>query len=447
MSDREPTLSISREEVMSPRVDDLLHRQRSLRGGGGRAPGQGGRWYYRNWFVFLLAGLLGGLAAWGISEPSYDDCLYVRGPVTAVEPWGLSDGSEVLARVQVDSQWLMLWREAQFVDDSGQGIAPVDLEKIEVGRTLGFYVRYYDESEDVGVVAFVDPSPGVGATSASLKSQSRLDMAWGFLIFPLVAGMVGLFIGAADGIVCRLPARAILAGGVGLAVGLLGGLMSTLLGGLVYGPLNMAAMGQEGDSVSGLSALGFTIQVCGRSLAWAMIGVAMGLGQGIALRSWRLTVYGLIGGVAGGALGGLLFDPIDLVLLGGDHVSAGLSRGVGFGVIGATVGGMIGLVELLSRDAWLEMVEGPLAGKEFLLFKDTMTLGSSPTCDIYLFNDPGVAEIHARLHSVGDGREIHAVDPARPVLVNNRPTRSARLNHGDRIALGRTVLVFQHREG
>ena len=42
----------------------------------------------------------------------------------------------------------------------------------------------------------------------------------------------------------------------------------------------------------------------------------MGLAQGIALRSKRLLLYGLLGGVVGGLLGGLLFDPIDIILLG-----------------------------------------------------------------------------------------------------------------------------------
>ena len=95
----------------------------------------------------------------------------------------------------------------------------------------------------------------------------------------------------------------------------------------------------------------------------------MGLGQGIALRSKRLLAYGFFGGIIGGLLGGLLFDPIDLILLGVDKPSAHWSRLIGLAVIGASVGAMIGVVELLARDAWLRMVKGPLAGKEFLLFK------------------------------------------------------------------------------
>ena len=53
---------------------------------------------------------------------------------------------------------------------------------------------------------------------------------------------------------------------------------------------------------------------------------------------------------------------------------------------------MIGVVELLARDAWLEqMLEGPLAGKEFLIFKDLLYVGALPRSDIYLFNYKQVA--------------------------------------------------------
>src|SRR5262249_14304285 len=157
--------------------------------------------------------------------------------------------------------------------------------------------------------------------------------AAGLMLFALVAGMIGLFIGAADGLVCRLPRRALLCGIVGLFVGLVGGFIASLFGGLVYSPLTALAM-KQGDG-GGFGSLGFTIQLVGRSLAWGFTGLAMGLGQGLALRSNRLLLYGLIGGVVGGLLGGLFFDPIDLILLGGaGKPSAHWSRLIGIAMIG-----------------------------------------------------------------------------------------------------------------
>ena len=107
---------------------------------------------------------------------------------------------------------------------------------------------------------------------------------------------------------------------------------------------------------------------------------------------------------------------------------------------------MIGVVELLARDAWLRMVEGPLAGKEFLIFKDTMYLGASPKSEIYLFNDEAVDSRHAVIRSVGDNYEIENLCRERPARVNTRPLTRARLHHGDQITIGRTVFVFQKRK-
>jgi hypothetical protein len=161
----------------------------------------------------------------------------------------------------------------------------------------------------------------------------------------------------------------------------------------------------------------------------------------------RLLIYGLLGGVIGGLLGGFLFDPIDLLLLGNHRPDATWSRLIGFAVIGLSVGAMIGIVELLARDAWLRMTQGSLAGKEFLIFKDIMNLGSSPRSDIYLFNDPLVAPDHAILRAVGDECEIETRHRDNRVLLNNRPVQHARLRHNDQVLIGRTLFVYEKRKG
>ncbi|HUK92362.1 MAG TPA: FHA domain-containing protein, partial [Blastocatellia bacterium] len=213
-----------------------------------------------------------------------------------------------------------------------------------------------------------------------------------------------------------------------------------------YAPITKLAMHQGGTG-GGLSTFGFVLQLFGRSLAWALAGTAMGLGQGLALRSKRLLIYGLVGGVAGGLFGGLLFDPIYFLIVGSNSPSAHWSRLVGLAVIGAAVGAMIGIVELLARDAWLRMTQGPLSGKEFLIFKDTMKIGSSPKSDIYLFNDAAVAPHHATLRAVGDACEIECEDSVVMTLLNGRSVRRSRLRHGDEITIGRTVFLFQSRQG
>ena len=82
----------------------------------------------------------------------------------------------------------------------------------------------------------------------------------------VVAGLVGLAIGCVDGIICRLPRRALLSGLVGLVVGFIGGFISSIVAGMVYTPLNALAMHQM--SGGSLNTVGFGIQMIGRSLAW-----------------------------------------------------------------------------------------------------------------------------------------------------------------------------------
>ena len=470
---------ITHQDAMDPHVDDLIRRQKSLRGEGGIASDRGRKWYYHNWLLFMTVGTVAALAAWAIIEPYFDDQFYVQGTVEAVEASRgmavpIGGGRTIRAEAPPGLVALTIREETVFLtpdtkdlqadgtrtplvlppekgplrdDGPGEPLGPAAVMK---GQEIGAYVAIGNQTMGLPIVVTVDRSPPPDPPAkARLKLSERLkrhNLA-GLLVFSLVAGFIGLAIGAVDGIVCHLPLRALLAGSVGLLVGLLGGFVAQIVAGLVYMPINHWAQQQATGSGSGLTTFGFLAQMMGRTLAWALAGTAMGLGQGIALRSKRLLLYGFIGGIVGGLLGGLLFDPIDLLLLGIEKPSAHWSRLVGFGVIGASVGAMIGIVELLARDVWLRMTEGPLAGKEFLMFKDIMRIGASPRCEIYLFNDPDVAGRHATLRSTGEQCEIAATAPGHAVLVNDLPVDRARLRHGDRIVLGRTAFVFQKRRG
>jgi hypothetical protein len=460
--DRHDVIRITRDEAYSSHVDDLLTRQASLHGETDLTVDRRGQWYYKNWFLFMVAGGVAALIAWAILEPHYNDYLYFQGPVTDIQPVAgvkpsLSDGLNrydisvpSIGKIVVadESIWL-LQSTSRLRPDGSAGL--LELSDLRVGSEVGVYVDYTElGSEALAVAAWVALEPPQRSRSdpmLSLSQMSARHVAAGILMFPLVAGLVGLAIGATDGLVCRLVRRLLLAGGIGLLVGFIGGFVSGYIANLIYAPLNALAMKQAGDMSAGLSPFGFFVQMSGRALAWAVAGMAMGLGQGIALRSARLTMYGFLGGVVGGLLGGLLFDPIDLLILGADSPSAHWSRAIGFMVVGASVGCMIGVVELLARDAWLRMVEGPLAGKEFLLFKDIMTVGSAPNCEMYLFNDDEVGPQHAAIRAVGDNYEIEAKDHDRLVLLNGMPVGSARLRNGDQLGIGRTVFVFQQRKG
>lgn len=450
---------LTREELYGSHVDDLLQRNRNLQGDVGQLTGQG-KWYYRNWFVFMVTGLVAAFISWALIEPYFDDNLYLQGPIKRMSVQtevprtlrggmdGVDFASQTQGWVEINDIKVYISVEAVLYQKDGpDGIAILD--HLEIGQEVGVWIdEELLEFAGLAYAGFVRSDPEPNPPDKELTTledlQARSTTA-AFLLFPLVAGLIGLGIGAVDGVICRAPQRALFGGLVGLLVGFLGGFVATFLAGMAYVPLHETAQGILWKEDGGITASGLVLQTVSRGIAWALAGLTMGLGQGISQRSSQLATFGLVGGLVGGLIGGLLFDPIDFLISGLDHPSAHVSRMVGLCVIGAGVGLAIGLVEMMARGAWLRMVEGPLAGKEFLIFRNMMTVGSSPRSDLYLFNDSEVAEQHAILRWVGQRGEIESLRPGSPVLVNGHRVTRQQLRARDRIEIGRTVFIFEQR--
>jgi len=451
---------ITREEVSSSHVDDLLRRQMALRGETVFAVESKRRWYYQNWILFAVVGLIAAVGAWALLEPSFEDFFHIQGKIESIDlaeqltPAGpraaIDDDEGVLGQGSITIRGQKIWFAPGIHETRGPRVQGFyDPSALVAGKEVGVHVKYFEGGgTEFGIAHFIDPNPShaaAGKLLEPLREQHRSHETAAMLMFATVAALIGFGIGATDGIVCRIPQRAIIGGLVGALVGFVGGLVSGVVAGVIYGPLSHAAQHQIASSSGSLRSVGFLLQMIARMMAWTLAGAAMGLGQGIALRSGKLLSYGFLGGIIGGMLGGLLFDPLDLVL-GSGRIGADSSRLIGFAVIGIAVGTMIGVVELLTRDAWLRMIEGPLAGKEFLMFRDVMNIGASPRSEIYLFNDAKVAQTHATIRMVGDECEINARDRINPLLVNGQPVRTSRLRHGDRIQIGDTSFLFEQRQ-
>ena len=149
----------------------------------------------------------------------------------------------------------------------------------------------------------------------------------------------------------------------------------------------------------------------------------------------------------GGAIGGMLFDPINYFVSGGTFDNGvSISRAIGFCVLGASTGLMIGMVETLSKEAWLIMTVGFLKGKQFIIYKNPTVIGSSPKCEIYLFKDPDIEPTHARINKLRDGYEIEDMNSARSgTWINGIKINRQRLNNGDRFRSVRRLLHFPKR--
>ena len=269
------------------------------------------------------------------------------------------------------------------------------------------------------------------------------------LLLLSVGGLTGLMIGCMEGILARNFFRALKAGGLGFLVGVGGGIASAMVAGLLFqfiDPLGTAIVGREAAENPGAYLSGFLLLVIRRSLIWALLCMAVGLGPGIALKSKKLAMNGFFGGLIGGAIGGFLFDPINYIVSGGTFMfGAEVSRAIGFSVVGGCAGLMIGLVEMLSKEAWLVMTEGPLKGKQFIIYKDPTVIGSSPRSEIYLFKDPSIEPAHAVIHTIRDGYEIEDRDTPDGTWINGQRFKRKRLMTGDEIRIGKTRFTYSER--
>lgn len=326
----------------------------------------------------------------------------------------------------------------------GAGTISDEMKKVRLIHKSWFNLMIAGLVGALSAWALVEPSfkdsvePGETNTSAAI------------LMLLSVGGLTGLMIGSVEGILARNFRRAVKAGIVGLAVGFGGGLLSLIVAGIVAQiiiPLGVAIIGREAAIDPAHHFSGFMLIVIVRSLIWTVVCMTVGLGPGIGLKSKQLTLNGFLGGMIGGAIGGLLFDPVNYVVSGGTLESGvAVSRALGFAVVGVTTGFMIGLVEMLTKDAWLLMTEGHLKGKQFIVYKNPTVIGSSPKCEVYLFKDPSIEPMHAAIHTIRDGYEIEDMNSSSGTLINGRKIRRQRLISGDTIQIGETKFVYSEKE-
>jgi len=138
-----------------------------------------------------------------------------------------------------------------------------------------------------------------------------------------------------------------------LGPGLIGGGIGGAIGGLV-GNFLFAYLGMP------------------RVIGWVIMGLGIGVVEGLYERSPSKIRNGLIGGGLGGLAGGLLFDLLPSLMHAGSGMS---SRATGFVILGLCIGALIGLVQVALRDAWLTVVDGYRVGRQLILSSPVTVLG------------------------------------------------------------------------
>jgi Inner membrane component of T3SS, cytoplasmic domain len=277
----------------------------------------------------------------------------------------------------------------------------------------------------------------LGATAAwAIAEPGFVDGAttghhWGnVLIIPLIITLMSIGFGVSESVVERSLRKALLRGALALPLGFLLGFIFDLMAETIYRTLlNLCS------EAGALTHRNPAVWIA-RGIAWMVFGAAGGVVYGIVGQSTKKGTYGALGGAIGAGLGGVVFDPIAMATHGGT-----VSRAVGFALVGLATGVGMGLVESALKDRWLYVVAGPLAGKQFILYKSETTIGSRQESDIYLFKDPNILPRHAVISISGARVTFQATGS---VLWGGQPVHSRVLQDGDLLQVGR--YAFRYKE-
>lgn len=251
-----------------------------------------------------------------------------------------------------------------------------------------------------------------------------------------IALVIALVLTIADAAMSRSLAKVGNALILSVPTAIVGGLVLGYLANILYVDLVQSLVAQLQASGQ-LTIEGFTSRNhLNRGLAWSLLGVAAGISVGVPSKSMRRVLITGLGGLIGGFLGGFSFD-----FFTGEQAA----QGVGLAITGAIIGLSVSGLEQVSKSSWIEITRGGMAGKQFILYQNAVTLGSSPAANITLIKDPAIPGIAATIKRFGNNVVISAADRGVPIAVNGVSGFEHKLTEGSMIILGSTELRFREK--
>jgi len=278
-------------------------------------------------------------------------------------------------------------------------------------------------------------SGAVGTFYENIRHQLMITLVFGSFLGVALGVVNGMF--SASG---RMTQRY---AGWGLVIGAVGGFLGLYFGQMFFGPIDN--MANRLATVGATKPLAFVLQVVARAIGWSLIGVFVGVAQGIPINSKRAMRHGALGGLIGGLIGGTMFELARYILPPGTaHVDV-ISRGIGLTVTGASIGFFIGLVETLLKQAWIRVVQGRNEGREYIISKPRTTIGRNELSDIGLFGDTNIAPAHAVIEQHAGRHVIHDAGTPAGTSVNGQRVQMAGLKDGDIIQIASMRLEFHEK--
>ena len=204
-----------------------------------------------------------------------------------------------------------------------------------------------------------------------------------------IGGFIGYLVVSVEAIrdgalvrIARLATYGVILGGIGGAIGM-------LVGDQVNYYLNKI-LGNY-----------FFVAMLARGLGWMVLGIAIGMSEGIAAKSLGKFSYGTLGGMIGGFFGGCLFGLFYYIAVQNQQGTNYWSNALGLVILGASIGSLSALVQAVFQPASVKVLRGWQEGREYPLDRPESLLGRDEHADIALFRDMKVEKKHAYIKRVG----------------------------------------------
>lgn len=256
-----------------------------------------------------------------------------------------------------------------------------------------------------------------------------------FMWATMTGGLLGLFvasaIGAVDALLNAVGFQRLLRVGVCLGIGFLGGMLGGLVGQFLNSKMHVPLF-----------------------IGWILTGVCVGASIGVydLIRAAtqggdmrvpiKKTLNGIYGGFLGGFLGGVPFG----FLMGNEFIPRS-DLAISLVILGLCIGLMVGLAQVVLKEAWIKVAKGFRAGRELMLSKDETTIGRAEGCDLGMFGDNAIEKLHARI-MLKNNRYLlaDAETPGGTYLNDERIDGPTPLKSGDVIRVGNSVIEFGERQ-
>jgi hypothetical protein len=284
----------------------------------------------------------------------------------------------------------------------------------------------------IGVIAGIASWP---LAELALQMQGLFPS---YLIFSIFLGVlfgivIGGFFCSTEGIVQNDRSKMIIGIITGAIIGLIGGIIGFLIGQGVLFILGQSLI----HSTKNFNLIG---QPLSRSVGWAILGIFIGVTEGVRSMSFKKIRIGILGGLIGGVVGGLALEYIRFVIS-----NMMIARLIGLIIFGFFIGLFYGFIEKGLSYGILRLLNGIYKGKEYLINQRKIKIGAGKSNDIVLGDYEDIDKNHAVIYVKKKDLYIKRISKKYPVYVNDEQISEYRLKLEDVIKIGQAKFFYKYK--